>query len=62
MTDTSRNDDQLDVLHGAERIGEYLGLTERQAFWLLEQKKLPARKIGNRWVSTKSQLRRVVEG
>ena len=55
------HDDELDVLRGAERIGAYLGLTARQAFHLLETGKLPAKKLGNRWVTTKKQLRRAVE-
>jgi hypothetical protein len=54
-------DDRLDVLHGAENIGAYLGLNERQTFYLLERGKLPAKKLGGKWITTKQQLRRVVE-
>jgi hypothetical protein len=54
------DDEVLDVLRGAKPIGAYLGLNERQAFHLLEQGKLPAKKVGGRWMTTKAQLRRFV--
>jgi hypothetical protein len=41
---------------GARAIGDYLGLTERQAFHLLEQGLLPGRKVGRRWASTDRAL------
>ena len=63
MTETTFASDgsQLDVLRGAERIGLYIGLNVRQAFYLLGKGELPAKKIGGRWVSTKHQLRSFVE-
>lgn len=52
----------LDAIWGARAIGEFIGLTERQAFWLLEQNRLPARKVGKRFVATRDALRRYIEG
>ncbi len=49
-------------LWGAKAIGDELGLPERKAFYLLEKGLLPARKIGRIWVSTRKQLRALVEG
>lgn len=39
------------LVWGAEAIGNALGLSARQAFHLLESGKLPAKKVGNRWVA-----------
>jgi hypothetical protein len=49
-------------LWGAKAIGDELGLPERKAFYLLEKGLLPARKIGRIWVSTRKELRALVEG
>jgi len=51
----------LDALWGARAIGEFIGLSERQAFWLLEKKRLPARKIGRRFVASRDALKRYIE-
>ena len=61
MRDTINDESQLDVLRGAKRIGAFIGLNVRQAFYALEKGELPAKKICGRWVSTKQQLRRLVE-
>ena len=51
------HDDDLDrPIWGAAAIGEVLDLSERQTYHLLQTKKLPAKKIGSRHVSTKRQL------
>jgi len=49
-------------LWGAKAIGDELGLSERKAFYLLEKGLIPARKIGRIWVSTRKELRSLVEG
>ncbi len=54
--------EQLDVLRGAEEIGAYIKLNARQTFYLLEKGALPAKKLGGKWISTKRQLRQLVEG
>jgi hypothetical protein len=45
-----------DLMLGAEAIGEHLGLTPRQAFHMLETKKIPGFKLGNKWAARKSTL------
>ena len=50
-----------DLLDGAEAISEFTGWPVRRVFYLLEKRLLPARKVGNRWISLKSRIRRHVE-
>ena len=45
-----------DILRGCPAIAEYIGLPERQTFYILQRKLLPAWKEGKFWVSTKSRL------
>ncbi|HKN27975.1 MAG TPA: hypothetical protein VJY34_08850 [Roseiarcus sp.] len=45
---------------GAQRIGETVGKTEREAYYLLERGLLPATKVGRQWVSTRGKLRAAV--
>jgi hypothetical protein len=47
---------------GAEAIGEVIGKPARAAFHLLENGLLPAKKIGNRWVSSRKRLLAAVTG
>lgn len=47
----------LVVLWGASAIGNELGLNRRQAFNLLEQGQLPARKVGGKWCADRESLR-----
>jgi hypothetical protein len=46
-----------DLVWGAPGIAVEIGRTERQAIHLLTTGKLPAKKIGGRWVSRRSALR-----
>ena len=48
----------VDLVWGAADIARMLGLTERQAFHVLEKRLLPAKKIGGRWVASRSALLR----
>jgi hypothetical protein len=48
-------------IFGARAIGEVLNLTEREAFWLLERKHIPAVKLGRKWATTRRQLRALFE-
>jgi hypothetical protein len=52
--------DPGDLLWGAEAIAAAIGRTPRQTFKLLETGKLPAKKIGRRWFSTKRALARAM--
>jgi len=57
-------DDDLanDLMGGVPAIAAFLGLSERQTYHLLENRKLPAFKIGNRkWQARKSTLRRHIQ-
>lgn len=44
------------MLWGAARIAEALNINVRQAHYLLEQGRLPAKKIGRRWVASRQAL------
>jgi hypothetical protein len=46
----------LDILWGADEIGRFIGRSRRTAYWMLEKKLLPGRKIGRIWTATKSEL------
>jgi hypothetical protein len=45
-----------DLVWGAEGVAQVLGLNKRQAFFLLEKKKIPAKKVGGRWCVSRSRL------
>jgi hypothetical protein len=47
---------KLNLLWGAEAIARELGVTNRQAFHMLEQGHIPARKVGGRWCSDQDKL------
>jgi hypothetical protein len=38
-----------EILHGSAAIGKFIGATEQRTFYLLEQGRLPAFKIGRIW-------------
>jgi excisionase family DNA binding protein len=45
-----------DFLWGCGAIARYLGITERKAYYLLEENHLPHKKLGRRIVALKSEL------
>ena len=47
----------LDLVWGAGPIGKVVGLNKRQVFHLLESGRLPAKKVGGKWVSSEGALR-----
>ena len=47
---------ESDYLTGAKAIGAYLGVSSRRAFYLLENKLIPAAKVGAAHVARKSSL------
>ncbi len=59
---TTSDDLATDLLWGAEAIGNYAGLTEREARHKIAKGYLPARKCGAILVSTKSEIRQVLRG
>jgi len=52
------SENTLDVLWGASQIAAVLNCSERKVFHLLETGKLPARKVGKVWTTTRSQLKK----
>jgi hypothetical protein len=46
-----------DLLWGVDAIGEEIGRDQRQTFHLLSIGAIPGKKIGGRWVSSRSKLR-----
>jgi hypothetical protein len=53
---------ECDVVWGAEAIGQVIGRTARQTFYLLESQCLPARKLGGRWCASRKKLLAAVAG
>lgn len=49
--------ERLDLVWGAAAIASRLNLSKRQTFHLLETGKLPAKKIGKHWVSSRHALK-----
>jgi hypothetical protein len=47
-----------DLVWGAEGLARELGINPRRAYYLLERKLVPARKLGALWVISRSALRR----
>jgi hypothetical protein len=50
-----------DILWGAKEIAKAINRSENEVYHLLSKERLPARKIGSIWVSTRRQLRRALE-
>jgi len=49
----------LDLVWGVKAIAAEINRNERQTFHLLENGHLPAKKVGGRWVSSRTKLRGV---
>lgn len=47
----------IDLVWGAVEIGKEIKRNPRQTFHLLEAGLLPAKKVGNQWVSERGKLR-----
>ncbi|TGS95280.1 DNA-binding protein [Mesorhizobium sp. M2D.F.Ca.ET.171.01.1.1] len=58
MNSTNLPDSELDLIWGADAIARALNLNTKQTFYALESGKLPARKVGKRWVTSRQALRR----
>jgi hypothetical protein len=52
--------DEPDLIWGATEIGKVINRTRRQAFSLLENKRLPAKKVGGTWCASPSNLRQAL--
>jgi hypothetical protein len=62
MVKDSSENEVPDLLWGAAAIGRAIGRSPRQAFNLLENKVLPGRKVGNRWVASRRKLLNALVG
>lgn len=45
-----------DLVWGASAIAKLIGRTDRQTFHLLSSGELPAKRVGGRWVASKTKL------
>ena len=54
--------EELDILWGGEEIGRAINRTARQAFHLLEEGLIPARKVGGQWCASRRRLLRTLAG
>jgi hypothetical protein len=61
MTDPDSTDPDRPIW-GARAIGEEINRDESQAFYLLENKRVDADKVGKHWVSTRRRLRHSFQG
>jgi hypothetical protein len=48
--------EQPDIVWGAQEIGRVINISTRQAFFLLANKKLPAKKVGGRYAASRRKL------
>jgi hypothetical protein len=55
-------DDNCDALWGVEQIARYINRSSRQAYYLLQQGLIPARKVGVIWVASRSKLDTFLSG
>jgi hypothetical protein len=61
-SDVNDNDENSDLLWGAEAIGNAIGRSPRATFYMLEAGLLPAKRVGRRWVASKRKLLAAVTG
>jgi hypothetical protein len=50
------NEDTSDLVWGCDAIGQIINQSGRQTYYLLEKGRLPARKIGAKWVASRGRL------
>lgn len=53
---------ESDLIWGGDGIAKEIDRTARQTFHMLETGAIPARKVGNRWVASRSALRKFFRG
>jgi len=51
---------ELDLIWGAAAIGKVIRKGRSATYHLLEQGRLPAKKVGEQWVSRRSELERAL--
>lgn len=48
---------ELDLIWGAKAIAKEMNAPERRVYYMLERRKIPAKKIGTLWVASRKGLR-----
>jgi hypothetical protein len=56
------DENEFEVIRGADAIAKAIGMNPRRAYWLLEKGLLPAVKEGQIWATTRDRLRRFYSG
>ncbi|KAA9370928.1 DNA-binding protein [Ochrobactrum quorumnocens] len=51
-----KQDQALDLVWGIRDIAKFIGRTERQAFYMASEGKIPVKQVGGRWVASKQKL------
>ncbi|WGG58225.1 DNA-binding protein [Brucella intermedia] len=51
-----------DVIWGTEEIAAFIGQTVNATSYMLRQRQIPARKIGDRWVASRKKLNEFFAG
>ncbi|WP_336741357.1 helix-turn-helix domain-containing protein [Aureimonas altamirensis] len=62
MTGTTKSVQEMDLVWGATDIARFIGRSTRSTFYLLENGELPGRKVGGRWVASRSEIERFFRG
>jgi hypothetical protein len=58
MTDNASDDTPgSDTLRGVPKISKFIDESERRTYYLLENKLIPAGKLGSTWIASKKKLR-----
>jgi hypothetical protein len=61
-TDSESDVDAADLLWGADAIARAIGRSRRIAYYLLESKLIPARKVGGVWVASRRNIFKALRG
>ncbi len=56
MTTENGKSEGLDLIWGLKAIAKLIGRTERQAFYMASEGKIPVRQVGGRWVASRQKL------
>ena len=51
-----------EILKGCKEIANFINESERTTFYMLEKGQLPATKIGRKWRTTKTRIRKHLDG
>ncbi len=54
--EAEKNSESLDLVWGIKEIARFIGRTERQAFYMASEGKIPVKQVGGRWVASKQKL------